>query len=58
MCNMSYPKSRICTKTVHYKDKAVHCDLCELWIHIKCNNLNYLDYRYLQNCDVVERSRK
>ena len=23
----------------------------ELWIHIKCNNLNYLYYRYLQNCD-------
>ena len=23
----------------------------ELWIHIKCNNLNSLDYRYLQNCD-------
>ena len=27
------------------------CGLCELWIHIKCNKLNYLDYRYLQNCD-------
>ena len=27
------------------------CDLSELWIHIKCNNLNYLDSRYLQNCD-------
>ena len=23
----------------------------ENWIHIKCNNLNFLDYRYLQNCD-------
>ena len=34
-----------------HKDKAVQCDLCEFWIHIKCNNLNYLDYRYLQNCD-------
>ena len=22
---------------------------CKLWVHIKCNNLNYLDYRYLQN---------
>ena len=31
------------------KDKAVQFDLCELWVHIKCNNLNYLDYRYLQN---------
>ena len=53
MSNIKHPKflCRICTKNVHDKDKAVQCDLCELWIHIKCNNLNYLDYRYLQNCD-------
>ena len=36
-------------KNVSDKDKAVQCDLCELWVHIKCNNLNYLDHRYLQN---------
>ena len=30
---------------------AVQCDLCELWIHIKCNKTRCLDYRYLQNCD-------
>ena len=23
----------------------------ELWIHINCNKINYLDYRYLQNCE-------
>ena len=53
MCNTNDPKfpCKICAKNVHDKDKAVQCDLCELWIHIKCNNLNYLDYRYLQNCD-------
>ena len=53
MCNMNRPKIpfRIRAKSVHDKDKAVQCDLCELWIHIKCNKLNYLDYRYLQNCD-------
>ena len=33
------------------KDKAVQCDLFELWIPIQCNNLSYLDYRYLRNCD-------
>ena len=27
------------------------CELCEHWIHINCNNLLYLDYRYLQNCN-------
>ena len=53
MRNIKNPKfpCRICTKNVHDKDKAVQCDLCELWINIKCNNLNYSDYRYLQNCD-------
>ena len=52
-CNINHPKfpCRICAKNVHDKDKAVQCDLCKLWIHITCNNLNYLDYRHLQNCD-------
>ena len=53
MCNINHLKfpCNICAKNVQEKDKAVQCDLCELWIHIKCDNLNYLDYRYLQNCD-------
>ena len=53
MCNINHPKfpSKICAKNVRDKDKAVPCDLCELCIRIKCSNLNYLYYRYLQNCD-------
>ena len=53
MCNINYPKilCKICAKYVHDKDKAVQCDHCELGIHTKCNNLNYFDYRYLQNCN-------
>ena len=49
MCN--YPKfpCKICVKNVSENVKAVHCDLCEHWVHIKCNNLNYLHCRYLQN---------
>ena len=51
--NINHPKfpCRICAKNVNGKDKALQCDLCGLWIHIKCNKLNYLDYRYLQSCD-------
>ena len=51
MCNINHPKypCKICPKNVQDKDEAVQCDLCELWIHIKCSNFNYLDYRYLQN---------
>ena len=53
MCNINHPKfpCKICAKNIQDKDKSVQCDLYELWIHIKCNNLNYLDYRYYQNCD-------
>ena len=53
MYNINHPKfpCSICVKNVNDKDKAVQCDLCELWIHIKCNKLNYLDYRYFQNYD-------
>ena len=40
---------KICAKDVSENVKAVQCDLCKLWIRIKCNNLNYSDYRYLQN---------
>ena len=50
MCN--YPTKfpcKIFAKNVSENVKAVQCDLCELWVHIKCNNLNYLDSRYLQN---------
>ena len=45
MANITYRKfpCRICAKNVLDKGKAVQCDLCGLWIHIKCNTLNYLD---------------
>ena len=51
MCNINHPKFpySICAKNVHETDKAVQCDLCEHRIHLKCNKLNFLDYRYLQN---------
>ena len=41
MRNTNDPKfpCKVCAKNVHDKDKVVQCDLCELWIHIKCNKL-------------------
>ena len=38
-----------CEKIVKISDKPVCCDLCSKWIHIKCNNLNDLDYEYLKS---------
>ena len=40
-----------CEKVVKIRDKPVCCDLCSKWIHIKCNNLNDLDYEYLKSND-------
>ena len=28
-------------------DSAAQCDICQLWVHMKCNNLNHIDYKYL-----------
>ena len=52
MCNVNHLKVPYkIYANVHDKDEDVQSDLCKLWIHITCNNLKYLDYRYLQNCD-------
>ena len=36
---------------VQTHDKATCCHLCRKLIHIKCNNLNDLDYEYLKSED-------
>ena len=47
---ITFPYS-ICTKTVDDNDSSIYCDKCNLWVHIKCNNLNFLDYQYLDGND-------
>ena len=38
-------------KNISDNDNAILCDLCQTWVHIKCNHLNYIDYKYLQGCN-------
>ena len=38
----------ICTKNVNKNHRAVCCDSCNQWIHIKCNLLSKSDYDNLQ----------
>ena len=38
-----YPCS-VCKKSVLNQHKAICCDHCNQWVHIKCNNLNDFDY--------------
>ena len=42
---------KLCPKNVTEKENAILCDLCQTWVHIKCNHLNYMDYKYLQGCN-------
>ena len=37
-------KCTICSKKVAKNHKAIACDLCNCWIHIKCNQLSTSDY--------------
>ena len=38
----------ICSKAVANNHQALKCDKCNLWIHIKCNNINKQTYNYLK----------
>ena len=39
---------KICNIDINNKGRAVQCDICQFWIHIECNKLNHIDYKYLQ----------
>ena len=36
-------------KLIRGNENSLQCDLCETWIHLKCNHLNFIDYKKLQN---------
>ena len=38
----------ICNKNVNDNNHAIQSDICNFWVHIKCSNLNYIDYKYFQ----------
>ena len=47
---ITFPSS-ICTKAVGDNDNSIYCDKCNLWVNIKCNNLKFIDYLYLNEND-------
>ena len=47
---MKYP-CEICNKSVHKNHRAIQCDICQYWIHIKCNGVSLNDYHDLQLSD-------
>ena len=43
---ISFP-CKICNKPVAKNHKAIKCDHCHLWVHIKCNKINKQTYNLL-----------
>ena len=43
---ITFPFS-VCIKATGDKEDSIYCGECNLCVHIKCNNLNYIDYKYL-----------
>ena len=54
MVNRCLPQSHLTfpcrgyNKNDYDKEHAIQCDICNFSVHIKCNNLNYIDYKHLQ----------
>ena len=48
-CSGHGDKCGICNNEVKETDKAMECDKCKYWIHIKCNNITRKKNKNLQN---------
>ena len=42
---------KICERPVAKNHHAINCDICETWVHIKCNRICKKTYQNLQNKD-------
>eukprot|EP00111_Clytia_hemisphaerica_P012225 TCONS_00035889-protein len=45
---VKYP-CNFCQRAVAKNHKGIQCDICDHWVHIKCNNTTNGEYLYLQN---------
>ena len=39
----------VCSKNVNTNHHAICCDICDQWVHIRCNLLDDKDYNKLKN---------
>ena len=44
MQNGNVDKCSLCLKLVRYNQKGICCDICNLWVHLKCTNLTLCDF--------------
>ena len=43
---------KICSKNISDKDAACQCNICQVCLHLRCNKLNPVDYKYIQGSTV------
>ena len=48
MVNLNTKVDHICHKNILDHHKAVFCNNCKLWVHIRCNNISNSEYNELQ----------
>ena len=41
----------LCQKLVKRNDRAIQCDICDLWVHIRCENISKAQYNHLVNSE-------
>ena len=46
--NVKYP-CNLCCKPVAKNHRALCCDICDQWVHVKCNNVSPDDYELLKS---------
>ena len=44
----NYPCS-VCSKNVNKNHHAICCDICDQWVHVRCNMLDTKDYTEMKN---------
>ena len=45
---MQYSHVKLYSKDINDRDSAFQCNICQFWVHVKCNKLDFVDYKYLQ----------
>jgi DNA-directed RNA polymerase subunit RPC12/RpoP len=43
----------ICGRSVNSNHRAMSCDNCEHWVHIKCGNISPVEYNNMCKCDNI-----
>ena len=48
MTNAANNPCGICDKNIHGNQRAIFCDNCNFYVHIKCNDISAAEYKELE----------